>query len=45
VTIRQVGPVSGTPKLQVIYQACTDRLCLVPTTIELDVEIVTIAGP
>ncbi len=45
VVIRQVGTVTGTPKLQVIYQVCTDRLCLAPSTIELDVEIVTIAGP
>ncbi len=44
VTIRQVGPVTGTPRLQVIYQVCTDRVCLMPTTTELDVQIATIAG-
>ena len=45
VTIRQVGEVTGTPRLQVIYQVCTDRVCLMPTTTELDVQISTIAGP
>jgi len=45
VTIRQVGPITGTPRLQVFYQVCTDRVCLMPSTTELDVQIVTIAGP
>ena len=45
VTIRQVGPVTGTPRLQVIYQVCTDRVCLMPTTTELDLQMVTIAAP
>ncbi len=39
VTIHQVGPVSGTPRLQLVYQVCTDKVCLVPSTIELEVQI------
>jgi len=39
VTIRQVGPVQGTPRLQLVYQVCTDKVCLIPSTPELDVRI------
>jgi uncharacterized protein YyaL (SSP411 family) len=28
VTIRQTGPLTGTPKLMLMYQPCTDQLCL-----------------
>ncbi|MDG2055137.1 MAG: DUF255 domain-containing protein [Phycisphaerales bacterium] len=28
VTIRQTGPITGTPKLMLMYQPCTDQLCL-----------------
>jgi len=45
VTIRQVGPVTGTPRLQIIYQVCTDRVCLMPTTTELALRIDTVGGP
>ena len=32
VTVIQSGPAQGTPQLAVIYQVCTDRVCLRPTT-------------
>jgi len=39
VAVEQTGPVSGRPRLGVTYQACTETECLLPRTVELDLEI------
>jgi len=44
VTLLQDGPVRGTPRLQLFYQVCTDRVCLAPSSIELNVRI-DVAAP
>jgi uncharacterized protein YyaL (SSP411 family) len=40
VRLERTDRVTGTPKLAVSYQVCTDRVCLAPTTEVLPVEIV-----
>jgi uncharacterized protein YyaL (SSP411 family) len=40
VRLERTGAVTGTPKLSVSYQVCTDRVCLAPTTEVLPVEII-----
>ncbi len=40
VALESSGPWTGTPRLAVRYQACTDRACLMPATHTLDVRIV-----
>ena len=39
VRIEQTGTVSGDPKIGVVYQVCTDTVCLMPTTLVLPVQI------
>lgn len=39
VAIEQTGPVTGHPRLAITYQACTDTECLLPRTVELDLDI------
>ncbi len=39
VALERVGEWSGTPRLLLTYQACNDRACLAPVTVELEVEI------
>jgi uncharacterized protein YyaL (SSP411 family) len=39
VAVERDGEWSGRPLLAVTYQACTDRECLIPTTVELDVAV------
>ncbi len=40
VRITQTGPVQGRPRLMVIYQVCTDKVCLAPTRSVLPITIV-----
>lgn len=42
VVLERAGEWSGTPRLLLTYQACNDRACLAPVTVELAVEIVRI---
>ncbi len=37
--IEQTGSVSGEPQLGIVYQVCTDKVCLMPTTAVLPVQI------
>lgn len=39
VAVEQTGPVSGRPRLGITYQACTETECLLPRTVELELEI------
>ncbi|HYC99980.1 MAG TPA: thioredoxin domain-containing protein [Phycisphaerales bacterium] len=39
VALERAGEWSGTPRLLLTYQACSDRACLQPVTVELDVDI------
>ncbi|MGQ0627476.1 MAG: thioredoxin domain-containing protein [Phycisphaerales bacterium] len=41
VAVEQTGDVMGSPRLAMAYQACTDRECLAPAVVELEVEILT----
>ena len=40
VRIKQTGPVQGKPRLMVMYQVCTDKVCLAPTRIVLPIDII-----
>jgi hypothetical protein len=37
--LRRVGPVSGEGRIEVTFQACTDRACLAPQTVALPIVI------
>jgi hypothetical protein len=39
VVLERAGEWTGAPRLVMTYQACTDRACLAPVTVELQVEI------
>ncbi|HZW07837.1 MAG TPA: DUF255 domain-containing protein [Phycisphaerales bacterium] len=39
VVLERTGEWTGTPRLLLTYQACSDRACLAPVTVELEVEI------
>ncbi|MBY0112169.1 MAG: thioredoxin domain-containing protein [Phycisphaerales bacterium] len=39
VALEQTGEISGRPLLAVTFQACSDRECLAPRTVELDIAI------
>ena len=41
VALRRTGPWDGQAKLAVVFQACSDRACLAPTTTTVPVEIVS----
>ena len=38
--LEQSGAIAGMPRIVVTYQACTDKACLEPRTVVLDVRIV-----
>lgn len=40
VVIEQVGPVRGTPRVEVSFQACTEDACLAPSKVTLPVRVV-----
>ncbi|MDP1663092.1 MAG: thioredoxin domain-containing protein [Phycisphaerales bacterium] len=40
VALERKGEWTGTPRLLLTYQACNDRACLAPVTVELEVDIV-----
>ncbi|MFT3686051.1 MAG: thioredoxin domain-containing protein [Phycisphaerales bacterium] len=39
IVLERVGEWTGRPKLLMTYQACSDRACMAPVTVELQVEI------
>jgi uncharacterized protein len=39
IVLERTGDWKGRPMIAVTYQACTDEACLVPRTVELDIEI------
>jgi len=40
VAVEKTGTITGKPRLALVYQACTDRECLMPATLELGVDVV-----
>jgi uncharacterized protein YyaL (SSP411 family) len=45
VALEQTGSITGRPLLAVTFQACSDRACLPPRTVELDIAIDQTAKP
>jgi uncharacterized protein YyaL (SSP411 family) len=39
IAVEQTGDITGRPMLAITYQACSDRACLPPRTVELDIAI------
>jgi hypothetical protein len=39
IALEQTSEITGRPMLAITYQACSDRACLPPRTVELDIAI------
>ena len=44
IRIKQTGEVQGQPKLLIVYQVCTDRVCLAPASIILPITLLALQG-